>query len=92
MRVNVLLQSSRGILVHGEIIQIHTILYSSGRQPPGRGPVPVREEFVAGPYHFPGLNALKHFCNVRSKYFRAFYEKERIIVQLLSHLGIVTMA
>jgi len=30
------------------------LAYSSGRQPPGRGPVPVREEFVAGPYHFPG--------------------------------------
>ena len=29
-------------------------LYSSGRQPPGRGPVPVREEFVTGPYRFPG--------------------------------------
>jgi len=35
---------------------------------------------------------LKHFCNVRSNYCRTFYEKERIIVQLLSHLGIVTMA
>jgi len=23
-------------------------------QPPGRGPVPVREEFVTGPYHYPG--------------------------------------
>jgi len=31
-----------------------TTVYSSGRQPPGRGPMPVREEFVAGPYHFPG--------------------------------------
>jgi len=28
-------------------------LYHSGRQPQGRGPVPVREEFVTGPYHFP---------------------------------------
>jgi len=41
---------------------------------------------------FSRLNALKHFCNLRSNYFRTFYEKERIIVQLLCHLGIVTMA
>jgi len=34
--------------------KVYFLLYTSGRQPPGRGPVPVREEFVAGPYHFPG--------------------------------------
>ena len=35
------------------------------------------------------VNVLNHFCNVRSNYFRTCYEKERIIVQLLSHLRIV---
>jgi len=29
-------------------------VYTSGRQTSGRGPVPVREELVTGPYHFPG--------------------------------------
>jgi len=48
---------------------------------PGAGPWGVRHRAVS----FSRLNALKHFCNDRRNYFRTFYEKERIIVQLLSH-------
>jgi len=55
---------------------------------PGAGPWGVCCRAVS----FSRLNALKHFCNLRSNYFRTFYERERIIVQLLSHLGIATMA
>jgi len=44
------------------------------------------------PVSFTKLNASKHFCNVRSNYFRTFYKRESFIVQLLSHMGIVKMA
>jgi len=30
-------------------LEDYSVGYNSGRQPPGRGPVPVRQEFVTGP-------------------------------------------
>jgi len=49
-----MLEVAMGVIVNGLKIASLLKTYTSGRQPPGRGPVPVREEFVAGPYHFPG--------------------------------------
>jgi len=51
------------------------------RPRPGAGPWGVGHRAVS----FSRLNALKHFCIDRRNYFRTFYEKERILVQLLSH-------
>jgi len=35
-------------------LNLNTIVWDSGRQPPGSGPVPVCVEFFTGPYNFPG--------------------------------------
>jgi len=50
---------------------------------PGAGPWGVRYRALSSSR----LNGLKHFCNDSRNYSRTFYEKERIIVQLLSHKG-----
>jgi len=56
-----------------------TIVYNSGRQSPGRGPVPVREAFGTGPYHFPGKIFWNIFVTLEAITYGRFMKKRELL-------------